>query len=176
MCGTPNYIAPEVLAGSQGPGHNSASDIWSLGVIIYALLCGEPPFQTESVEATYNRIRKTDFGFPDDRQCLKVLSSEHLLMNVTTTTPRRRTATTIYNSDENNKNSTKNENVPNLPKYRFPISATSRDLVKRCLLAEAEKRLTGVEILEHPFFDVVWAAANNHQTAIETTTIRRRRG
>ena len=40
VCGTPNYIAPEVLAGSQGPGHNSASDIWSLGVIIYALLCG----------------------------------------------------------------------------------------------------------------------------------------
>ncbi|CAL6331085.1 unnamed protein product [Bathycoccus prasinos] len=169
VCGTPNYIAPEVLAGSQGPGHNSASDIWSLGVIIYALLCGEPPFQTESVEATYNRIRKTDFGFPDDRQCLKVLSSEHLLMNVTTTTAKKNNNN--INSDENNKNSTKNENVPNLPKYRFPISATSRDLVKRCLLAEAEKRLTGVEILEHPFFDVVWAAANNHQTAIETKTI-----
>ena len=174
VCGTPNYIAPEVLAGSQGPGHNSASDIWSLGVIIYALLCGEPPFQTESVEATYNRIRKTDFGFPDDRQCLKVLSSEHLLTNVTTTTTTtKKNNNNNNNSDENNKNSTKNENVPNLPKYRFPISATSRDLVKRCLLAEAEKRLTGVEILEHPFFDVVWAAANNHhQTAAATTTIQ----
>ena len=137
VCGTPNYIAPEVLAGSQGPGHNSASDIWSLGVIIYALLCGEPPFQTESVEATYNRIRKTDFGFPDDRQCLKVLSSEHLLTNVTTTTTTTKKNNNNNNSDENNKNSTKNENVPNLPKYRFPISATSRDLVKRCLLAEA---------------------------------------
>ena len=172
VCGTPNYIAPEVLAGSQGPGHNSASDIWSLGVIIYALLCGEPPFQTESVEATYNRIRKTDFGFPDDRQCLKVLSSEHLLMNVTTTTTTKKNNNNNNNSDENNKNSTKNENVPNLPKYRFPISATSRDLVKRCLLAEAEKRLTGVEILEHPFFDVVWAAANNHQTAATIQTTR----
>ena len=173
VCGTPNYIAPEVLAGSQGPGHNSASDIWSLGVIIYALLCGEPPFQTESVEATYNRIRKTDFGFPDDRQCLKVLSSEHLLMNVTTTTTTKKNSNNNNNnSDENNKNSTKNENVPNLPKYRFPSSATSRDLVKRCLLAEAEKRLTGVEILEHPFFDVVWAAANNHHQTAAATTIQ----
>jgi len=173
VCGTPNYIAPEVLAGSQGPGHNSASDIWSLGVIIYALLCGEPPFQTESVEATYNRIRKTDFGFPDDRQCLKVLSSEHLLMNVTTTTTTKKNSNNNNNnSDENSKNSTKNENVPNLPKYRFPISATSRDLVKRCLLAEAEKRLTGVEILEHPFFDVVWAAANNHHQTAAATTIQ----
>ena len=163
VCGTPNYIAPEVLAGSKGPGHNSASDIWSLGVIIYALLCGEPPFQTDSVEATYSRIRKTDFRFPDDRQCMKVLSSEHLLMATS------KNANANKNDNNNNNNKTKNENV-NLPKYRFPISATSRDLVKRCILAKAEKRLTGVEILEHPFFDVVWAAAaasKKNQTTAE---------
>ena len=163
VCGTPNYIAPEVLAGSKGPGHNSASDIWSLGVIIYALLCGEPPFQTDSVEATYSRIRKTDFRFPDDRQCMKVLSSEHLLMATS------KNANANKNDNNNNNNKTKNENV-NLPKYRFPISATSRDLVKRCILAKAEKRLTGVEILEHPFFDVVWAAAaasKRNQTTAE---------
>ena len=173
VCGTPNYIAPEVLAGSQGPGHNAASDIWSLGVIIYALLCGEPPFQTESVEATYNRIRKTDFRFPDDRQCLKVLSSEHLL-NVTTKNSESKKNENNNNDEERNSensgdhNST-NENV-NLPKYRFPISATSRDLVQRCLLAEAEKRLTGVEILEHPFFDAVWAAAKKNQTISSMAT------
>jgi serine/threonine protein kinase len=173
VCGTPNYIAPEVLAGSQGPGHNAASDIWSLGVIIYALLCGEPPFQTESVEATYNRIRKTDFRFPDDRQCLKVLSSEHLL-NVTTKNSESNKNSNKNNDEERNSensgdNNSANENV-NLPKYRFPISATSRDLVKRCLLAEAEKRLTGVEILEHPFFDAVWAAARKNQTISSTAT------
>ena len=163
VCGTPNYIAPEVLAGSKGPGHNSASDIWSLGVIIYALLCGEPPFQTDSVEATYSRIRKTDFRFPDDRQCMKVLSSEHLLMATS------KNANANKNDNNNNNNKMKIENV-NLPKYRFPISATSRDLVKRCLLAKAEKRLTGVEILEHPFFDIVWAAAaasKKNQTTAE---------
>ena len=171
VCGTPNYIAPEVLAGSQGPGHNAASDIWSLGVIIYALLCGEPPFQTESVEATYNRIRKTDFRFPDDRQCLKVLSSEHLL-NVTTKnseSKNNKNNDEERNSENSGGNYSTNENV-NLPKYRFPISATSRDLVKRCLLAEAEKRLTGVEILEHPFFDAVWAAAKKNQTISSTAT------
>ena len=41
ICGTPNYIAPEIL---EEEGHSYESDIWSLGVIIYTLLYGTPPF------------------------------------------------------------------------------------------------------------------------------------
>jgi serine/threonine protein kinase len=47
VCGTPNYIAPEIL---EEEGHSYESDIWSLGVILYALLFGKPPFESSTVE------------------------------------------------------------------------------------------------------------------------------
>ena len=64
ICGTPNYIAPEVLAGSKGAGHSYEVDVWSIGVIAYALLVGTPPFQTSDVHATYKRIRANAYEFP----------------------------------------------------------------------------------------------------------------
>lgn len=44
MCGTPNYIAPQIVEGSVG--HSYEVDIWSMGVICYAFLFGRPPFET----------------------------------------------------------------------------------------------------------------------------------
>ena len=63
ICGTPNYIAPEVLEGKNG--HSYEVDIWSLGVIIYTLIIGKPPFETSDVKKTYDRIRKNSYAFPD---------------------------------------------------------------------------------------------------------------
>jgi polo-like kinase 1 len=63
ICGTPNYIAPEVLEGRNG--HSYEVDIWSLGVIIYTLIIGKPPFETSDVKKTYDRIRKNSYAFPD---------------------------------------------------------------------------------------------------------------
>jgi polo-like kinase 1 len=66
ICGTPNYIAPEVLKGKEGPGHSYEVDTWSLGVILYTLLFGSPPFQTKDVKLTYKRIRANEYDIPDD--------------------------------------------------------------------------------------------------------------
>ncbi|EAN97147.1 serine/threonine protein kinase, putative [Trypanosoma cruzi] len=64
-CGTPNYIAPEVLACDKtGLGYGLEADIWSLGVILYALAFGTPPFETKDITATYNRIRRVYYIFP----------------------------------------------------------------------------------------------------------------
>ena len=50
LCGTPNYMSPEVL---DGQGHSVHSDLWSVGCVIYALLCGNPPFHSPSRDTTY---------------------------------------------------------------------------------------------------------------------------
>lgn len=64
ICGTPNYIAPEVLEGKQG--HSYEVDVWSLGVIIYTLIIGKPPFETSDVKTTYKRIRMNAYSFPEN--------------------------------------------------------------------------------------------------------------
>jgi len=64
ICGTPNYIAPEVLEGKQG--HSYEADIWSFGVLLYALLIGKPPFETADVKTTYRKIKMNAYSFPEN--------------------------------------------------------------------------------------------------------------
>lgn len=66
ICGTPNYIAPEVLGGKQ-TGHSFEVDIWAIGIMMYALLVGKPPFQAKDVNVIYERIKKTEYLFPADK-------------------------------------------------------------------------------------------------------------
>lgn len=63
ICGTPNYIAPEVLDSREG--HSYEVDVWALGVMLYAMLLGRPPFETTDVKTTYRRIRTNFYSFPD---------------------------------------------------------------------------------------------------------------
>ncbi|KAL3323112.1 hypothetical protein AABB24_040294 [Solanum stoloniferum] len=61
-CGTPAYVAPEVLGNHGYDG--ATSDIWSCGVILYVLLAGFLPFQDDNVMAMYKKIHKGDFKCP----------------------------------------------------------------------------------------------------------------
>ena len=65
ICGTPNYIAPEVIQGTKETrGHSFEVDIWSMGVILYTILIGKPPYEAKDVKATYQRIIANQYGFP----------------------------------------------------------------------------------------------------------------
>jgi len=61
MCGTPEYIAPEVL---KNQGHGMAVDWWGLGVMVYEFVTGTPPFQDEDIMGIYRRIMKGQVYFP----------------------------------------------------------------------------------------------------------------
>ena len=61
LCGTPNYIAPEVL---DTEGHSYEVDVWSLGCIIFTMIAGYPPFESQNVKMTYQKIKDNEFHFP----------------------------------------------------------------------------------------------------------------
>ncbi len=54
-CGSPAYAAPELVSGRNYLG--SEADIWSMGVLLYALLCGFLPFDDENIAALYRKIQ-----------------------------------------------------------------------------------------------------------------------
>ena len=62
-CGTPSYAPPEMLEGLQYNGE--ASDIWSCGIILYAMLCGSLPFTESKEDIIVEKIKKHDYKIPD---------------------------------------------------------------------------------------------------------------
>uniref|UniRef100_A0A8C5DW80 Serine/threonine-protein kinase PLK n=1 Tax=Gouania willdenowi TaxID=441366 RepID=A0A8C5DW80_GOUWI len=61
ICGTPNYLSPEVL---NKQGHGCESDIWALGCVMYTMLLGRPPFETTNLKETYRCIREARYSLP----------------------------------------------------------------------------------------------------------------
>eukprot|EP00003_Mantamonas_plastica_P013915 TRINITY_DN2417_c0_g1_i7.p1 TRINITY_DN2417_c0_g1~~TRINITY_DN2417_c0_g1_i7.p1 ORF type:complete len:2226 (+),score=601.07 TRINITY_DN2417_c0_g1_i7:71-6748(+) len=59
--GTPDYLAPEIL---MGTGHGQAVDWWSVGIILYELLVGLPPFCDETAEKVFENILQGDIMWP----------------------------------------------------------------------------------------------------------------
>jgi serine/threonine protein kinase len=64
QCGTPAYIAPEILRNKNGYSFNV--DIWSAGVVLYAMLYGTVPFKAGSMEELHSLILKGNYSLKDD--------------------------------------------------------------------------------------------------------------
>ena len=100
ICGTPNYIAPEVIDNAKG--HSYEVDIWAVGIIMYILLIGKPPFESKSVKQTYQNIKNIIYTFPED----------------------------------------------------VPISEGAKNLIKKILVRDPEKRPSLKQILQDDFFNI----------------------
>ncbi|KAJ2478041.1 MAP/microtubule affinity-regulating kinase 4, partial [Coemansia sp. RSA 2131] len=84
FCGSPFYAAPEMVNGIKYTGPEV--DVWSMGVILFFMLCGRTPFEGESIKVIYDKISRGKFSLPT------VLSKDagHLLQQILTVDPRKR--------------------------------------------------------------------------------------
>lgn len=62
ICGTPNYLAPEIL---NKKNYGRSADIWSLGCLLYSFLTGRPPFDSPDLPQTFDKVKRLDYHIPD---------------------------------------------------------------------------------------------------------------
>jgi len=90
ICGTPQYVAPEVILGIPGNKYTFTVDLWSAGVILFILLGGYPPFYDEHEPRLFMKIRRGQYSF-DDPVWAKVSDlAKDLIRKLLTTDPDKR--------------------------------------------------------------------------------------
>eukprot|EP00124_Ichthyophonus_hoferi_P003769 Ihof_evm6s351 gene=Ihof_evmTU6s351 len=95
-CYTPYYVAPEVLHAEQRKSsrYDKSCDMWSLGVILYILLCGYPPFYSERgahiSPGMKRRIRSGAYDFPDEEWGCISMSVKDLIRKLLHVDPEKR--------------------------------------------------------------------------------------
>lgn len=84
FCGSPFYAAPEMILGKKYEGPEV--DMWSLGVILFALLCGHLPFDDDNIKELYKKIASGTYTSPD----YLMPNARHLISRLITVDPKKR--------------------------------------------------------------------------------------
>ena len=119
MCGTPNYISPEVATRSS---HGLEADVWGLGCMLYTLLVGHPPFDTDGVKSTLTRVVMSDYQV---MTCKFLLSMSFCIIACL-----------------------QSVNLFQVPSH---LSPEAQDLINKLLKKNPRDRITLHDILKHPF-------------------------
>jgi serine/threonine protein kinase len=86
-CGTPSYVAPEILKNQP---YDQSCDMWSVGVVLYVMLCGYTPFMEEKQNMMFERIKMGDWTFdPEDWSGIST-EAKDLIKGLMCTSPHRR--------------------------------------------------------------------------------------
>jgi serine/threonine protein kinase len=121
-CGTPGYVAPEILSVGVNHGYENKVDLFSLGVTMYILLCGYEPFYGETDEELISANKEAKVDFPDcdwkHGQCYFI-----------------KLMTCIVNQ---------------LPTSML-VSIEGRDLVEKLLEPDPKRRIEAADALKHPW-------------------------
>lgn len=98
QCGTPGYVAPEILEGTP---YGTQADMWSLGVIVYILLGGYPPFIEQNQRELFRKIRKGQYQFHEEYWGQVSKGAKDLIRSLLVTNPsERKTADQIVSADQ----------------------------------------------------------------------------
>lgn len=129
-CGSPNYAAPEVISGKLyfGP----EVDVWSCGVILYALLCGCLPFDEDSIPLLFSKIKKGKYAFPNNMPP----GPRELIQHILTVDPLVRL--TIPQIRDN---AWFNQRLPMRLSYSESIFSVKEDRIISVLVSETAMRL-----------------------------------
>eukprot|EP01084_Bolivina_argentea_P155323 270678_1 len=89
-CGTPQYIAPEVINCNERKRYNYMCDYWSLGVVLYQLLSGYQPFEGDNLKIIYDQIINGKYSFESDEWKNVSMEAKDLVKNLLNVNPENR--------------------------------------------------------------------------------------